>query len=144
MKAEYATLLSEAEYEKYQSNIPRIKCWWWLRTSRQFDVDDGGEIIKYRYPDRVNMLGFVDHNPIATQNYVAGLRPAIKIYEHEYTIGNIISYGGNTWTYIGENYLLSDYIISFSEYDSRKNIQWEDSELKNKLQTFAKHRKWIT
>lgn len=143
MKAEFVTLLSEAEYEKYQSNIPRIKCWWWLKSSRQFDIDDNGEKVKCKFPDRINMLGFVDHNPIAIQDYVAGVRPVLKISDHNYEIGSIIGYGSNTWIYIGDDYLISDYIVLFCEYDVRNNITWDESQLKTKLETLAKNRRWL-
>lgn len=142
MKVNSVTLLSEQEYETLKENIPRMECWWWLRSSRYME-DEDGNYGKYCCTDRVGSLGQIDRTPIPNKIYQSAVRPALYISDHNLKEKSKIGFGNNVWTYIGNNILLSDYIVAFSKYDDGGNHKWEECQLKHNLDIFAEKRGWI-
>lgn len=126
-----ATLLSIEEYKKYESIIPLLKKWWWLRSPGYYQSyaagvsDDGGV-----YERGIN---------VAFDFYA--VRPALKIQisnSESFKSGDKLDLLDKKWTVLDvlkkEIYILCNESIGNHKFDSKSNI-WETSELKTWLES---------
>lgn len=129
-KIKEATLLSVEEYEKYQSLIPFLGNWWWLRSPGLIQycathVNDGGGVSEAGH--------YVTYGSCA-------VRPALYIEvsnPENFRAGDKIDLQDKKWTVLDvfdvSLYILCDDHIGYHRFDSKSN-NWETSELKGWLE----------
>lgn len=134
-------LLSKEEYKKYKDKIPKINCWWWLRSPG--DESD--------YVAGISDSAFVyDYGSIVNCSDVA-VRPALKISDSIRTklrkfipvinanklqtyhrFGDRIVFNGVTWMKLSDDIYISEMPIDFRRFDASSN-NYETSEIRQFL-----------
>lgn len=116
-------LLSIEEYEKYKNVIPKINCWWWLRSPgysstnaayvyRDGSVNDVGGNIRY---DGVAVCPAIKFNPLLS------LKPGDRFIKHDFP-----------WIYLGDCLAISEVPIAFRRFDKEGN-DYDTSEVRKFL-----------
>lgn len=127
------TLLSIEEYDEMKNNIPKLKCWWWLRSP-------GRDLNSAAY---VDYGGSVGHGGLDVDGDGGAIRPAlIDDYFTIEMIGTKLIMLGNTWTVCGKRFAISDNVIGYEKFDSSSN-NYETSHIKQWLHCWLGHQKQI-
>lgn len=118
-------LLSIEEYEKYKDKIPKIDCWWWLRSPGN-------------YPYQAAIVGkggvFYDVG-IYVHGNDGAVRPVVNFsrFEHDYPkIGERIIKYNFPWIVIDEGLAIAEVPIAFRRFDEKSN-DYENSEIRQFL-----------
>ena len=134
------TLLSIDEAKNVPKEILQTNCWWWLRSpgvsylsvaTIDYDEDRGND-------------GDVYEEGICVEDDEGGIRPALIIKNLESShlqIGEKVECLHRTWFYVGENLILSEYIIDFRSFNPTiiEGNRFLDSDIKRYLDdTLAK------
>ena len=125
-------LLSIEEYEKYKDKIPRVNCFWWLRSK-------GGSPINAA---SVNHCGSIDETGyIVTYDY-RGVRPALKVDPNKYyhTDKSHIIRCGITWIKIDDGLYIAENPITFRRFDDQDN-EYAISDIRGFLLDWYEERK---
>ena len=116
------TLLSKEEYKEYKNYIPFIKDWWWLRSPGPYYY---WAAVAYDTKHVVcSGIGVRDNN---------GVRPALKIENHNLEPGDQFEFGAQEWTVISNNLAICNDIIGKCRFDKVSN-NYEKSEIKRYLE----------
>lgn len=123
-------LLSAEEYEKYEDRIPRINCWWWLRSPG----DLSNHVACVRTNGSVCNLGnYIDGDAIA-------VRPALKISDgRKYRIGERVMFYYFPQIIIDEDLAIAEVPIDFCSFDKKSN-DYENSKIKKFLNDWLERR----
>lgn len=99
-------LLSIEEYEKYKDKIPKIDCWWWLRSPGYISLLAAG----------VDRNGSVYDHGINVTHSISAVRPALKL-KGEYDVGARIVLYDFPWVVIDKNLAIAEVPIWFTGFD---------------------------
>lgn len=133
-EADQIFLLSEKEYAEYKSLIPKIPCWWWLRSPG----NDSDRAAFVNYDGSVYYYGYYIYNDYCC------VRPAIKYSLDDKRIDNFIYKCGYTWVIIDEDkrIAVAEQPIGFHMYDEIIN-EYATSEIRKYLFEWYEARKDI-
>lgn len=127
-------LLSVDQYRQYCDIIPRINCWWWLRSP----ASTINNVVIVYYDGTILESGV---NPNCIMN---GVRPALKLSPECNNYLNVsdnkIVYCGVTWKQIDEDLYISETPIAFDRFDEQNN-SYAYSEIRQFLFNWYNERK---
>ena len=126
-------LLSAEEYKKYEPNILRIRCWWWLRSP---GLDSHSAACVYS-GGSVDDLG---HNVFLSNGAV---RPALRISNLESSnlkVGDRFVKYDFPWIKIDDNLAIAEVPIRFHSFDEKSN-DYKTSEIRKFLLNWIDERK---
>lgn len=118
----YVTFVSEKEFRRLKYNIPIVESPYWLRENAN---GTGGALVEN---------GADVTSVISDYTRQGGIRPALylKACDYDLHVRERVLINRKPYTYIGENYLLSDMIVGNSVFD-RSGREWKDSDIRKWL-----------
>ena len=122
-------LLSAEEYEKYKNKIPKIDCWWWLRSPGYISLLAAG----------VDRNGSVYNHGINVTHSISAVRPALKL-KGEYDVGARIVLYDFPWVVIDKNLAIAEVPIWFTGFDFSCNNCYRDSYIRAYLKNWLENR----
>ena len=131
-------LLSEEEYEKYKDKIPKIGCWWWLRSPSM----DSGRAVNVNYVGSLSVLGYdvacdgAVRPALRTSNLKLGkefksTKPPVFVMDEQRSVWLLV-FNGVTWVQIDDGLYISELPIDFRRFDEKSN-NYETSEVRKFL-----------
>ena len=125
-------LLSTEEYMKYKKVIPKVHCWWWLRSLG----------IISNCATSVFEDGSITVAGVSVDNDCGAVRPALKISHlksYDLEVGDRIMVYNFPWILIDKNLAIAEVPIAFDKFDDKSN-DYENSYVRKFLKNWIKER----
>ena len=126
-------LLSTEEHKKYKNIIPKINCWWWLRSPGNNSY----------LASQVSIDGFVFNYGSTVSCSNVAVRPVLKISDYEALNLRLeerfVKYDF-PWIYLGDNLAIAEVPISFGKFDDKSN-DYKNSYVRRSLKQWVEMRK---